>query len=299
MIITEELGCTLKNKVFKGTWRETDVVVKYALGESREIARKRSKGSSLEGNADVPQSVKEQYEELLHEISILQSIRHPDLVMFLGACLQDEPLMFLTEYMPGGDLERYYQAKRVARQGIYRPPKQQLLAWSRALCRALSFLHGCSPRIIHRDLKPLNLLLTHTLELKITDFGISKLTSMSVCCDPTKMTGGVGSLRYMAPEVVRHEQYNEKADIYSTGLILYFMSSGRDPFYEHGINPEVVLEKFIAGEEPRPLISDCHQFLKHIMEQAWHPKAARRPRAADLCHMLSEIRSGSVLCTIS
>jgi len=281
-----ELGRTLKSKVFRGKWRAIDVVVKYPVDH-------------VEAHQDTTSLDRSQYEEMLHEISILQALRHPDLVMFLGACLQDQPILFVTEYMPGGDLERYYLARRKACQGIYRPPVHQLLAWAKALCRALAFLHGCSRCIIHRDLKPLNLLLSQKLELKVADFGISKFLSTHNCSDYTKMTGGVGSLRYMAPEIVRHQPYNEKADIYSAGLIFYFMSSGRAPYHEHGANPEVVLQTFLKGQEPRPQSSECHQSLKRIMEAAWHQKAEWRPSASELHSMLLESDVKAPCCTVS
>ena len=67
---------------------------------------------------------------------------------------------------------------------------------------------------------------------KVTDFGISKMLRNVDHKAYTAMTGGVGSWLYMAPEVVRHEEYDEKVDIYSFGLIMYYLSSGRRPFYQ-------------------------------------------------------------------
>jgi len=292
-----ELGSTLKSAVYRAKWRETDVVVKEIKGDNTEMAKTSSMTKSCEGHLyDETQQESVLVDELLHEISILHKLRHPDLVMFLGACLEGQPIMFLTEYMPGGDLERYYQAKRKDKQAIYRPDLRQLLSWACALCRALAFLHGCKRPIIHRDLKPLNLLLNRSLELKVTDFGISKLTMGRVCAESYKMTGGVGSLRYMAPEVVRHQQYNEKADIYSAGLILYFMSSGRSPFHELGSNPELVLQEYLKGLEPRPQLSECHKVLQDIMKGAWHADPECRLSAVDLLHKLSEVPASSQAC---
>jgi len=286
VIVGAELGCTLKSKVFRGKWRTTDVVLKYPLDH-------------VEADEEATPLDRSRYEEMLHQISILQSLWHPDLVMFLGAFLQDPPIMLVIEYMPGGDLERYYKAKRKTRRGIYRPPIHHLLAWAKALCRALQFLHGSSQCYIHRDLKPSNLLLSHKLELKVADFGISKFSPSYNFSDYTKMAGGVGSLRYMAPEIMRHQQYSEKADIYSAGLIFYFMSSGRAPYHEHGTHPEVVLETFLKGQEPRPQSSECHQFLRHIMESAWHQDAESRPCARELRSMLLESYTDSPCCTVS
>ena len=113
-------------------------------------------------------------EELLHEIQLLSSLRHPDLILFLGACLEpDMPAMFVTEYMPKGDVERYlYNMKEKKQVAHYAPPLWRTLEWCSAIARALAFLHNFP--VVHRDLKPLNLLLTKTLDVKVTDFGTSK-----------------------------------------------------------------------------------------------------------------------------
>ncbi|CAE7245896.1 STY13 [Symbiodinium pilosum] len=164
------------------------------------------------------------------------------MVMFLGACLdKDAPIMCITEYMPGGDLERYYMAKRREKMAdVWCPPLWRILEWCSAVARALAFLHHREEPLIHRDLKPLNLLLNKHLEVKVADMGISKvMAATNGNAASYTMTGGVGSWLYMAPEVVRHEQYNEKVDIYAFGLIMYFMSSGRTPFYQLGRDPEL------------------------------------------------------------
>eukprot|EP00404_Azadinium_spinosum_P001216 CAMPEP_0180425898 /NCGR_PEP_ID=MMETSP1036_2-20121128/5509_1 /TAXON_ID=632150 /ORGANISM="Azadinium spinosum, Strain 3D9" /LENGTH=291 /DNA_ID=CAMNT_0022431419 /DNA_START=75 /DNA_END=950 /DNA_ORIENTATION=+ len=221
--IGKELSHTLKSQVYYATWNRTKVVAKCLLMVE----------------ASSPNDAEERTDELLHEIEILASLRHPDLVMFLGADLSPEmPVMVISEFMAGGDLERYYMKQRQAMGRVYRPGKAQLMCWASAIARALAFLHGRTAPIIHRDLKPMNLLLTAPprLDLKISDFGISKMVvgGSTAIRDGYVMTGGVGSWLYMAPEVVRYQQYCEKVDIYSFGLILFFMSSGKDPFHELG-----------------------------------------------------------------
>lgn len=81
--------------------------------------------------------------------------------------------------------------------------------WALELARALNFLHKCVPCILHRDLKPGNLLLTQEGHLKVSDFGLSKIIDKSTN-GAYQMTGVTGTLRYMAPEVMRSESYNEK-----------------------------------------------------------------------------------------
>ena len=89
----------------------------------------------------------------------------------------------------------------------------------------------------------------------MSDFGISKLMFKHES-NRYSMTGGVGSWRYMAPEVVRSQAYDEKVDIYAYGLIMYFMSSGKAPFHQLGPDPEVILRQYRQQKEPRPLALD-------------------------------------------
>jgi len=312
---------TLKSNVHRATWRGVDVIAKFSLSEHKG-------------------AVKEEVEaEMLHEISLLATLRHPDLVMFLGCCLQESPIMLITQYMDGGDLQNYYDSKRV--DGKVNPPSKSIVSrWSCSILRALDFLHNKAVPIIHRDLKPLNILLTDTLEAKVADFGISKAVSPfavakspdwtsesdsdlstqlpsgsnSPCSDASKEpcsdaskdftrqisgesklsqikatshTGGLGSYRYMAPEVARHGTYTEKVDIYAFGLILYFMSSGRSPFHEFSELVDV-LNSFSKGNEPRPKASECPPMFRPFMEAAWHASPEMRPAACELVESITE-----------
>lgn len=266
IVFEKELSTTLKSTISLGRWNGTQVVVKSSLGNDFDFT-----------------------EELLHEIEVLSSLRHPDLVMFLGACLEpDQPIMCITEYLSGGDLERYMKMQR--QQTVWHPGLQQVLQWSSAVARALAFLHNRRVPILHRDLKPLNLLLTKHLDIKVADLGISKvLEGRGDLSDRGyKMTGGVGSWRYMAPEVLRHQQYNEKVDIFAFALIMYFISSGQQPFSQWG-DPEIILKEYLKGEEPRPNLSDCHVKVQGIIQAAWHVNWVQRPSAQDILGELMEL----------
>lgn len=292
--IGDELSRTLKSTVHRATWNGIDVVAKFILTENSEIN---------------PETLEH---ELLHEISLLATMRHPDLVMFLGCCLQESPLMFISEYMPGGDLERYYESKAKEKGSAWSPSPNRAGRWARGILRALNFLHHCAEPVIHRDLKPLNILLTANLEAKVSDFGISR--TMQVRGSPTplspaktyltaetagadRMTAGVGSWRYMAPEVARGVSYTEKVDIYAFALILYFISSGFQPFREHA-DPKDVLDQFSKGQEPRPKSADCPSCFRPSMEAAWHVNPQSRPSAAELAERLVD-DSGKPACACS
>lgn len=150
---------------------------------------------------------------MVNEISTVSHLRHPNLVLFLGACTQEDgPLLLLNEYMAGGSLEQRYSRKRRELCHPWRPPRQLVAKWIRELTTAVHFLHKCVPPIIHRDLKPANILLTEEDVLKIADFGLSKVLKHTQEALPAnyKMTGEAGTKRYMAPEVVRCEPYYDE-----------------------------------------------------------------------------------------
>eukprot|EP00928_Gymnodinium_smaydae_P001816 TRINITY_DN10653_c0_g2_i1.p1 TRINITY_DN10653_c0_g2~~TRINITY_DN10653_c0_g2_i1.p1 ORF type:complete len:263 (-),score=15.73 TRINITY_DN10653_c0_g2_i1:119-907(-) len=258
--------------------------------------------------------------------------------MFLGCSLKETPMMFITQYMPGGDLERYYRKKSEKLHSPWRPDLKTLTRWASQILRALHFLHTCSKPIIHRDLKPLNILLTDTMDVKVSDFGISKIkevrerkldkeygesrrrsragsvvSAQSLYVAPARstslrsvasrarvqstymMTGGVWSSRYMAAEVARHQAYSEKVDIFSFALILYFMSSGRQPFCDF-CEPIEILQQYTMGNEPRPRASHCPAVIRPIMQRAWHADPKLRPSALDLLRDTVDVQAK---CTTS
>ncbi|CAK0826695.1 unnamed protein product, partial [Prorocentrum cordatum] len=273
------LSKTLKSAIHTAEWRGMKVVAKTLLNVQAD-------------DGDLTK-------EVLREIGILSTLRHPDLVMFLGACIYSPQPFLISEYMEGGDLDLYYSMKASQRGSPYRPHMSLFLRWSSAVARALCFLHNCSPPIVHRDLKPMNLLLTKNNDLKVTDFGISKLMRPSLGDRAPRMSGGVGTWRYMAPEVVRSEQYTDRVDIYSFALIMWFMSTGVQPFVDQfGQDPALVLEDYLKGREPRPSFAGGAGLLsgnrttaaavRQLVQECWHRRAAARPSAHQCTARLAE-----------
>jgi len=275
--IGEELSTTMKSVVSKAMWRGTAVVCKTV--RSLPLTAK-----SVEMGED--SDVLEQ--ELVREIRLLSTIRHPDLVLFLGACVDHAPPLLITEFLPGGDLERHYRARSAQNGSPYLPPKRKMLKWASSVARALAFLHESSRPIIHRDLKPLNLLLNEAEDLKVTDFGLSKL--MDTQAVQSRMSGGIGTYRYMAPEVVRYEQYTDRVDIYSFAFVLWFMCTSQQPLVrELGKDPEEVLREYVQGREPRPdpRAMKCPAALRSLAVDCWHVDAGSRPSALECSQRLT------------
>jgi len=300
------LSTTLKSVIYRATWRGTQVVAKTSsvliTGMSAAMEPAKASAGSSAGSEKASAA-----QEVVHEIRLLSTLRHPDLVMFLGACFDHSTPFFITEFMEGGDLERYYMAQKAKTGYPFRPSWATLMRWSSAVARALCFLHGCHRPIIHRDLKPLNLLLTRSEDVKVTDFGISKLmapralawmdeSGASKDSRPAPyMSGGVGTWRYMAPEVVRYEQYTDRVDIYSFALIMWFMGTGQQPFVEQfGQDAEKVLREYLRGGEPRPdgaalgsRFGGDAQGLRQLVQDCWHEVPTSRPSAHECTQRLA------------
>lgn len=276
---------TMKSTIYIAKWRSAQVVLKTVKDPKKSDISLEDQESSLQ--------------ELLHEIRLLNQMHwHPDLVPFLGASVDTGQGWFLSEFMAGGDVESYLNRMSKHLDRVYRPPRNIVIKWSCAVARALSFLHGRPQPILHRDLKPNNLLLNRALDLKVADFGIAKQCPSQTATGHTelcKMTGGVGTWRYMAPEVVRYEAYTDRIDIYSFSLIMYRIASGLQPFQQFcGNDPELILKAYLRGEEPRPelpLSRAWPQGLDVLMQDAWHKVAMQRPSAGECVLRLAEIKA--------
>jgi serine/threonine protein kinase len=266
--------------IYRAQWRGLDVVAKMLkTATDRASAIDRSVAKA----------------DLINEISLLSRLRHPNLVMFLGACTMQEPLIIISEYLSGGNLEDYLLSKRKGgRSGKpFQPPPKLVLQWCMELARALCFLHNCNPIIIHRDLKPANLLLNEDGHLKIGDFGLSKVKDLQKIAGTYRMTGKTGSMRYMAPEVYLEDpQYDEKVDIYSTGLIMWYMTTCERPFDR--VPAQVVAEKAsttMLRPDIHPVVVVGGPRYAALIQRCWDNEPNARPSAAQLVDELEALSS--------
>jgi len=174
---------------------------------------------SYKGHQVAVKCLQDQYEEgsqeyidLMQEINIISrnyknpSKMHPNIVGFVGVCLQDTNPLLVMELMEGGALSDVVNRKATeAWNNKWRPLKKDMLRWSIHLMQGLVHLHKAG--IIHRDIKPHNLMLSGDLHtLKLGDFGNSKNFRVREKGDTQMMTGKTGTLRYMAPEVLIPKQ---------------------------------------------------------------------------------------------
>ncbi|ETO76474.1 TKL protein kinase [Phytophthora nicotianae P1976] len=151
--------------------------------------------------------------QLLDEVRLLAMLDHPRVVHFVGIAWDSlSDLCIVLEYMEGGDLRALLASYEAQGHDVGFDHTKVTIALH--VAHALTYLHSLDPPVLHRDLKSKNVLLTSDLQAKITDFGISRERA-----DKT-MTAGVGTSLWMAPEVMMGERYDDKADMFSFGVML-------------------------------------------------------------------------------
>ncbi|KAG8083800.1 hypothetical protein GUJ93_ZPchr0010g10129 [Zizania palustris] len=200
-----KIGSGSNGTVYKGNLHQTNVAIKVLTSDDSHRIK--------------------HYKQ---ELEVLGKIRHPHLLLLLGACLDKACLVY--EYMENGSLEDRLQCKG----GTAPLPWYQRLriAWEIAL--ALVYLHSSKPKaIIHRDLKPGNILLNRNFISKIGDVGLSTLLPLGDALSTThivyKDTDLVGTLFYMDPDYQRTGQVSTKSDTYALGMILLQLLTGKPP----------------------------------------------------------------------
>ncbi|ETP48473.1 TKL protein kinase [Phytophthora nicotianae P10297] len=149
----------------------------------------------------------------LTEAKITATMDHPHIVPFIGVAWDSlSDLCVALEFMEGGDLRALLNKYEASNHHVGFDRQKTAIALH--VCHALAYLHSLASPIIHRDLKSKNILLNGAMEAKLSDFGTSRQR-----LDET-MTAGVGTSLWMAPEVMLGERYDEKADMFSFGVVL-------------------------------------------------------------------------------
>ncbi|KAJ4968174.1 hypothetical protein NE237_014875 [Protea cynaroides] len=255
--IGEPIGQGSCGTVYHGLWYGSDVAVKVF--------------SKQEYSDEVILSFRQ-------EVSLMKRLRHPNVLLFMGAVTSPQRLCIVTEFLPRGSLFRLLQ--RNATKLDWRRRVHMALD----IARGMNYLHHCNPPIVHRDLKSSNLLVDRNWTVKVGDFGLSRLKHETYLTTKT----GKGTPQWMAPEVLRNEPSDEKSDVYSFGVILWELVTEKIPW--DSLNSMQVIGA-VGFMNQRPEIpKDLDVQWTSIIESCWHSDPRCRPTFQELLEKLKDLQ---------
>ncbi|RLN44815.1 hypothetical protein BBJ28_00011580 [Nothophytophthora sp. Chile5] len=254
-------------EVYSGSFNGLQVAVKTLLSEKRK-------------------SVK-QVNAFLAEVKLMATLEHPRIVQFVGVAWDSlTDLCAVCEYMEGGDLRALLASYEAQSHPVGFDRSKITIALH--VAHALTYLHSLERPVLHRDLKSRNILLTASLEAKLTDFGVSREH-----VDRT-MTAGVGTSLWMAPEVMLGERYDDKADVFSFGVVLSELDLHTLP-YAHAkekgdsgrqVPGTAVLQMVALGELQVEFSPQCLESVAALGRACVSVDPTNRPTAAKALHIL-------------
>ncbi|XP_013411835.1 serine/threonine-protein kinase Nek11 [Lingula anatina] len=207
--------------------------------------------------------------DAMHEANLLSKLDHPSIVKFYDSFLDGEFFCIVTEYCDGGDLEDQIIKYRKEGKAL---DEILVMDWFVQLLLAVQYMH--SRRVLHRDLKTRNIFLRNNM-VKIGDFGISRIL-MGTSDMASTFTG---TPYYMSPEVLKHEGYNSKSDVWSIGCILYELCALQHAF--EGQSLMGVMYKIVEGTSPQLPDKYCKE-LQGVLKLMLVKEPEKRPSATEL-----------------
>ncbi|XP_034682960.1 proline-rich receptor-like protein kinase PERK4 isoform X1 [Vitis riparia] len=188
-------------------------VHKGVLPNGKEIAVKSLKSGSGQGER-----------EFQAEVEIISRVHHRHLVSLVGYCIADGQRMLVYEFVHNKTLEHHLHVAGSGRPIMDWPSRMRIALGS---AKGLAYLHeDCHPKIIHRDIKTANILLDYNFEAMVADFGLAKLSTDNCTHVSTRVMGTFG---YLAPEYASSGKLTEKSDVFSYGVMLLELLTGRRP----------------------------------------------------------------------
>ncbi|XP_020866539.1 RGS domain-containing serine/threonine-protein kinase A isoform X2 [Arabidopsis lyrata subsp. lyrata] len=237
LTIGEQIGQGSCGTVYHGLWFGSDVAVKVF--------------SKQEYSEEIITSFRQ-------EVSLMKRLRHPNVLLFMGAVTSPQRLCIVTEFLPRGSLFRLLQ------RNTSKLDWRRRIHMASDIARGMNYLHHCTPPIIHRDLKSSNLLVDRNWTVKVADFGLSRIKHETYLTTKT----GRGTPQWMAPEVLRNEAADEKSDIYSFGVILWELVTEKIPW--ENLNPMQVIGAVGFMNQRLEVPKNVDPQWISLMESCWH-----------------------------
>ncbi|XP_010511759.1 PREDICTED: serine/threonine-protein kinase pakF-like [Camelina sativa] len=256
LTIGEQIGQGSCGTVYHGLWFGSDVAVKVF--------------SKQEYSEEIITSFRQ-------EVSLMKRLRHPNVLLFMGAVASPQRLCIVTEFLPRGSLFRLLQRNKS------KLDLRRRIHMAADIARGMNYLHHCSPPIIHRDLKSSNLLVDRNWTVKVADFGLSRIKHETYLT-----TNGRGTPQWMAPEVLRNEAADEKSDVYSFGVVLWELVTEKIPW--ENLNAMQVIGAVGFMNQRLEVPKDVDPQWISLMESCWHSEPQCRPSFQELMDKLRELQ---------
>ncbi|KAG1710268.1 hypothetical protein DVH05_017272 [Phytophthora capsici] len=260
-------------EVFKGTFNGQLVTVKSLLPQTR---------NNIECVVD-----------FCSEAKMMTTMDHPRIAQLIGVAWDSRTdVCVVSEYLDGGDLRGLLDSFAQLNHPIGFDYDKVKIALH--IAHALTYLHSLEPPVLHRNLKSKNVLLTYELDAKVTDFGISREQMDST------MTAGVGSALWMAPEVIMGHRYDEKADVFSFGVVLSELDVHSLPYSHlesqsrHQIPESLILQRMIAGNIQVEFSQRGSGSTQELGKACVAVDPTQRPTAAEVLYKLHTILSSEM-----
>lgn len=265
--------------------REYGVYECLGSGAFGSVYRVAQRGSSTMyalkeiNNQSWESSVDRSLGKMINEVNIIrEELRHPNIVSYYQIFAENDKLYIKMELIVGSSLQDHLSilkdsSQKLSEENIWRVLIQLILA--------LRYLHK-EKGIVHRDLTANNIMLDDEYRVKITDFGLAKLRN-NEC---SKMTSVVGTMYYACPEIIQHVKYNEKADIWSLGCVLYHMAALVPPFYTSNLLS--LASKICEGDFDHSPLNHYSDRIKHIVVNCLTVDPTHRPDICGIAQLCTE-----------